>query len=273
MISCRGKQFRREFANIAEMRSLVPAHVKLMALTATASRSSRKNIMQILCMENAAITSITPNKTNIVYHVEQWKEGIHEVMEGVVERVMLNRTECKRTIIYCRTISDCIDVFKYFRKKLGKDMFEPQGSPNLSQFRIVDMYCSCTSTDVQKSILSSFMKPSGKLRIVIATIAFGLGLDCPDVRYVLHWGPPSNIEAYLQETWRAGRDGLHSDAILYFGPGQLRKDIVSQAMINYCKNTDECRRKLLLSDFDGFENVELGSSCCDICVSHDMCND
>ena len=263
----RGKQFRREFANISEVRSLVPAGVKIMALTATASKSSRKQIINTLCMEDVQVIAVTPNRANITYHVKRWEDGMSEAMDDVIGRLVEKRNKCERTIIYCRTINNCIDVHRYFRNKLGEAIHEPPGSPNLPQYRLVDMYCSCIHSDTQELILKHFMDLSGNLRVVIATIAFGLGLDCPDVRYVVHWGPPGNIEAYLQETGRAGRDGLPADAILYYGPGQLRKDRVSELMIYYCKNTTECRRKVLLQDFDGYRNIDAGLSCCDICVA------
>ena len=70
----------------------------------------------------------------------------------------------------------------------------------------------------------------------------------------MHWGPPANAEAYLQETGRAGRDGMQAQAILYHGPGQLRKDMVEDHMIEYCRNTEVCRRQLLLRDFDSFSS-------------------
>ena len=221
-----------------------------MALTATASKTSRKKIINSLCMEKAELVTLTPNKPNITYHVRTWNEGLSEAMTPIAKRLWEKRSVCERTVIYCRTITDCIEIHSYFRAQLGKYILDPPGALNLSQFRLVDMYCSCTHKDVQQAILSSFMGVSSKLRLVIATIAFGLGLDCPDVRYVIHWGPPGNIEAYLQETGRAGRDGLHADAILYYGPGQLRKDMVSLSMIAYCKNNTECRRTCLLSDFE-----------------------
>ena len=210
-------------------------------------------------MEDVQIVTVTPNKANITYHVRKWQDGMGEAMDDIIERLLQKRTRSERTIIYCRTISDCIDVHRYFRDKLGQNIHEPPGAPNLPQFRLVDIYCSCIHADTQEAILKSFMDLSGNLRVVIATIAFGLGLDCPDVRFVVHWGPPENIEAYLQETGRAGRDGLHADAILYYGPGQLRKDRVSELMIYYCNNTTECRRKILLQDFDGYKDINVGS--------------
>ena len=62
------------------------------------------------------------------------------------------------------------------------------------------MYSSCTHEETQDSILKSFMDPIGTLHVVVATIAFGLGLDCPNIRKVVQWGPPNNVEAYMQET-------------------------------------------------------------------------
>ena len=68
------------------------------------------------------------------------------------------------------------------------------------------MFTACTRTDVKENILKSFCDPEGLLRVVVATVAFGMGLDCPNVRRVVHWGSSSDIEHYLQETGLAGRD-------------------------------------------------------------------
>ena len=75
------------------------------------------------------------------------------------------------------------------------------------------MYTSCTDIDVKNQIISAFTKP-GVLRVICATVAFGMGIDCPDVRVVIHLGPPQDVESYIQETGRAGRDSLPSQAIL-----------------------------------------------------------
>ena len=96
----RGKQFRREFANISEVRSLVPAGVKIMALTATASKSSRKQIINTLCMEDVQVIAVTPNRANITYHVKRWEDGMSEAMDDVIGRLVEKRNKCERTIIY-----------------------------------------------------------------------------------------------------------------------------------------------------------------------------
>ncbi len=77
------------------------------------------------------------------------------------------------------------------------------------------MFSACTTPDVKESILQSFRRVDGLLRVVIASVAFGMGLDCPKVRRVIHWSPSQDMEQYMQETGRAGRDGLPSVAALY----------------------------------------------------------
>ena len=82
----------------------------------------------------------------------------------------------------------------------------------------------------------------------MATVAFGMGFDCLDFRRVIHWGTPSDVEAYLQETGRAGRDGESSDAILHYSNADFAVS-ADGAMRAYCKNDSECRRQLLLQEF------------------------
>ena len=105
-----------------------------------------------------------------------------------------------------------------------------------------------------------------KLRLIIATSAFGLGIDCSDIRQIFHWGLPSNMEEYVQETGRAGRDGLDAKATLFEGKGGQHS---SERLKEYVSNATVCRRKLL---FEGFLKYYDGSvrmsrsRCCDLCV-------
>ena len=105
---------------------------------------------------------------------------------------------------------------------LGKEFTEPPGYPNLHQFRLIEMYTRASLPEMKEKVLSSFTIAGGQLILVIATTAFSMGIDCPDIRRVYHYGPPSSIEQYVQETGRAGRGGLQSQAILLYGkPSQF----------------------------------------------------
>ena len=101
--------------------------------------------------------------------------------------------------------------------------------------------------------------------MVIATIAFGMGVDTPDIRNVVHWGPPEDVEQYVQSTGRAGRDGKTSHAILLIGSGLDKRD-TEASMQEYSTNKAECRRRLLFRDFDQSADISnQGCACCDIC--------
>ena len=127
------------------------------------------------------------------------------------------------------------------------------------------MFTSCTDDDVKKQILHSFSVPS-KLRIVIATSSFGMGIDCPDIREIVHLGAPADLETYIQETGRGGRDGNITFAKLLTVNRQNR--FCEQSMLGYQKNTSMCRRDLLFRDTDHYEHMDMGKKClcCDICA-------
>ena len=96
---------------------------------------------------------------------------------------------------------------------MGTSFTNPPNSPNITRFRLVDMFTSVTDTHIKEEIIRLFTKQS-RLRIVVGTIAFGMGIDCHDVRNIIHFGAPDDIESYIQETGRAGRDGLPALATL-----------------------------------------------------------
>ena len=112
------------------------------------------------------------------------------------------------------------------------------------------MFTACTHHKVKDSILTAFTTAQSTLRIVVATIAFGMGLDCPNIRRIIHLSPPSDIESYLQETGRAGRDNYSAKAMLYYAKSDLKVQHIEESVKAYCRNMEICRRELLLKDFD-----------------------
>ena len=109
------------------------------------------------------------------------------------------------------------------------------------------------------------------LRLVIATTAFGMGIDCPDIRQIIHWGMPSSLEEYVQETGRGGHDGNQSRAILYEGKGGKH---ASTKVKNYVSNTTHCRRRFLFQEFLLYTEDSIkvsGCSCYDVCRKSCTC--
>lgn len=244
-----------------------------MALTATATRATRLAVCRTLGISSPELVSDVPNRRNIKYVLNATPDTIELTFSTLVEEIRQHRTQMGRTLVYCRTLDSCSMIYLYIKAQLKCEFTEPRKARDAAEFRLVDMFTSCTTPDVKEEILSSFCTPGGTLRVVIATIAFGMGLDCPDVRKVIHWGPSTDIEQYMQETGRAGRDNLPSVAILYVA--DLQAHPTEDSMKEYYKNTDRCRRLLLLSHFecrlDSQDYCESMCRCCDLCELICMC--
>lgn len=241
----------------------------MMALTATATRSTCLSICRTLGMKDPSLVIVTPNKSNIKYELAAKPGTIEETFSLLVDDVRRNREHTDRTIIYCHSYNNCSQIYIYITASLGRERTEPIGECDIARFRLVDMFSACTTTAVKNSILESFSSADATLRIVIATVAFGMGIDCPTVRRVIHWVAPEDIELYLQETGRAGRDGLPATAILYPSGDALRN--TDSFMRDYINNRDKCRRKLLLEQFEGTVEEDLtipSCMCCDICENN-----
>ena len=247
-----------------------------MALTATATKTTRKSICRVLVMKKSVVVAESPNKTNIRYSVVPKSSTIEETFAPLAEEVRLQRVNVDKTIIFCRSYDSVTHIYRYFKSRLGKGKTEPPGLPDLACFRVVDMFTACTHVEVKNSILDSFRDPSSHLRVIIATVAFGMGLDCPNVRRIIHWAPPDDVESYLQETGRAGRDGKAASAVLYYGAMDVAGAHVhvTQEMRDYCKLKDSCRRQFLLKDFDEDNQPPVkGCKCCDFCTLSCSCVD
>lgn len=252
------------------MRSLLPTGAKIMALTATATTKLRMDVSKTVGMRNELVVSKSPSKSNIMYMVTKFS-SIEETFLPIARRLRQEGSRCPRVIIYCRSYGDCADIYLYFKVYLGADFTDPPSAPNLPRFRIVDMYMSCTEIIVKDEIVRLFGMRSS-LRVVVATIAFGMGIDCPDVRQVISFGSPCDIEAYVQETGRAGRDNLPSLAILVTKASPGRR--IEKAMSDYASNETTCRRDQLFAKFDGYSRTfeRPLCLCCDICLISCECS-
>ena len=194
-------------------------------------------------MEDCKIVVKIPNNLNIRYSLLPMPSTPYEVLNPLTDEICKYGTKSKRTIVFCRSYDSLLQMYEYTVLKLHERDALFVGTPQAgkqSLFRTCDKYDACTSLKVRQNILSSFTQVDGNVRLVFAMIAFAMGLDTPDVRRIIHWSPPDDIELYIQESGRGGRDGKPSIAVLYLNSGKLSHTL--EEMKAYCKNTTICRQ-------------------------------
>lgn len=253
----------------------MPTGTPMVALTATATLATQKTIIRSLQLYNPVSINISPDRPNIKYSVVSVKRDVSVSFAWLVRELREKRTRTPKVIVFCRSISSCASLYKLCLTELREESYEPIGSPPLTSHRLFAMFHARVEEEDKQCILESFAPLTGVCRVVFSTIAFGMGVDIDDIRFVIHFGPSSDIESYVQETRRAGRDGSLSNAILYIYPNSLMGH-VTKAMRAYCKlNNSQCREELLCH-FPVNAKCKASSPlhcCCDNCAAKCECNE
>ena len=161
-------------------------------------------------------------------------------------------------------------MYTYLKHFLKDAFVYPRGVPAIPGNRFGEIYTRASTTGMKELIIENFQQESSSLRVVFATIAFGMGLDIPDIKQVIHVGPSADIEEYAQEIGRIGRNDLPSKAILIANYNRH----ASEEMKSYMHNTMECRRVYIYKKFLRGENAKSNSPgclCCDVCCKACKC--
>ncbi len=255
-----GHDFRPEYRRIRPIIDTISANVPLIALTATATPKVQQDILKTLEMNEAKIFISSFNRTNLYYEIRLKPKDEKLLNKEIIK--FINQNRGKSGIIYCLS-----------RKKVEE----------LTETLVINgikalPYHAGLDSSVRAANQDMFIKED--IDVIVATIAFGMGIDKPDVRYVIHYDMPKSLEGYYQETGRAGRDEGEGQCIAFYSEKDMEKlekflndkpvserEITQQLIdetISYAE-TSQCRRKLLLKYFgEDYQQDNCGN--CDNCL-------
>ena len=273
-----GHDFRPDYLALGNLKTDFPT-VPIMALTATANKSVVRQSIQNIGMCDPYLFTMSFNRSNIRYVVRK-KRSPATTHKEIADIVASKRNESG--IIYC------------FSKKETQDLAEDLQKELPDMKRAITFYHGELAADVREKRQRDWTK--GTVKVIVATIAFGMGINKPDVRYVIHYTLPKSLDGYSQESGRAGRDGRPAESIVFFGysdKSRLRNlmlkekeegnqrawtsskeqnlqknfDLLNKT-VSYCFNDFECRRVLLLSYFgEMFNRTDCNGTCDNCCGS------
>lgn len=247
-----------------ELRDSFP-NVPIIALTATLCTEGIKDVIDTLRLDDPKMFIHNLDRPSIQYNIVYKLNEIQQILDIVKK---YNKKDCG--IIYCMT------------RQKTEDLAEMLKSKGLN----CEAYHAGLNKKEKASLLERYIKKD--LNLLVATIAFGMGIDRSDVRYVVHTDVPSNMEAYVQEIGRASRDGLPSKAFMLYSKQDVDKQIwllrqsvkhPARLQLNiqkiknfkkFCEDASKCRREGILSYFDQTLD-DCGN--CDVCLNHQSLSD
>ncbi|KAI9083893.1 hypothetical protein K1719_034151 [Acacia pycnantha] len=236
-----GHDFRPDYKNLGILKTQFPS-VPLVALTATATQRVQNDLMEMLHIPRCVKFVSTVNRPNLFYMVKEKSSVGKAVIDEIAGFIQESYPNKDSGIVYCFSRKECEQVAMELRERgISADYYH------------ADM-------DIHAREKVHMRWSNSKLQVIVGTVAFGMGINKPDVRFVIHHSLSKSMETYYQESGRAGRDGLPSECVLYFRPGDVPRQSSMvfyentglqnlYDIVRYCQSKKKCRRSAIFQHF------------------------
>ena len=241
----------------------------LLALTGTADMDTEKTIIDDLVMKKPVKLFVSPNRVNLRLSVKKVsRKDMLKQLDWIVDMIREHDKETPKTIIFCDTLYSIASVWNYLMMSLGENAFHPPTSRK-REHCVLGIFHSLSLKEYKERLLASF-KNDGMKRIALATTALSMGVNFPNVRYIVNFGPARSLLDFHQQAGRAGRDGKPSDVILYFYGQQLAH--CDEDVRTFLKSTG-CYRVASYVSFDPcIVPLSPSHDCCNNCAISCTCD-
>ena len=270
--------FRPAYGKLDILVSIFP-EVPHLATTATATLKSQRTICDVLQLNTPKVIAVNPDRGNIFLESKErpasGEDRLHAILAPLCQELMEKKIHMPLTLVY-GTLNICAESFLFFSNNLGKKQYFPADAPQKSENRLFGQYHAQYPKHEKDRLTNDLVNNVCKARVLFVTVAFGLGIDLPSIRRIVHIGVPHTMEEYFHEIGHAGRDGLPANATMYFNSYDIRsgKNCVD-AVMKELVTGKHCKRELILMYF-GYKLVRDFSqamhSCCDICAANCDCS-
>ena len=250
------------------------SNVPVLAMTATANKSDREDIKKSLGLKNCFEVVGNPDRRNVMYgkHFRAGSDidSLMDILSPIAQGLLEEQIDYPLTIIYI-PLKWCGFVYKIFESVLGSRQYYPFESIPIPENRLFAQFHSPQTKEMKNEILNQLCSPQTIIRVVFATVALGMGVDIRSIRRIVHITPPHSIQAYFQETGRAGRDGQQASAVLFYNNRDIAKNKpgMQETVRDFCQSKSECLRSFLLTLLDTdkkyFKPVSPKHLCCSVC--------
>jgi len=276
-----GHDFRADYLRLGQLKRDFPT-VPMLALTATANALVMEDTTKLLCLSpNCVTVKLSFDRPNLRYSVVK-KGGFTKAIDALVDFIS-QRDPAESGIVYCLSRQECENVSQQLEERLGKGR---------------SLFYHAGIEDPRDRQQRQDLWARDEVPIVCATIAFGMGIDKPSVRFVVHFSIPKSLVNFYQESGRAGRDGLNSDCVVFYsypdklrlermirqenhpqggggGMGSADRQVHQQIcnlnrMVQFCENQTDCRRSLVLEYFGEVFDKTKCNGTCDNCAARRM---